>query len=256
MFSRDGRRIFAAMNFSNAYDDPQRAASYARIELPGTYYLGFRDLPAIIAAHVSGSAALDFGCGAGRSTRFLKSLGFHAIGADISESMLRLAAAADPDGTYIRIGDGDLSAVGDRRFDLILAAYPFDNIPDAAKRRELMRGLRGLLTPGGRIILLGSTPEVYVHEWTSFTTEQFAGNRTARSGDPVYTAMKDAGDARPILDFFWTPADYAEMFAGAGLEVVEEHKPLGRDDEPFAWVSETTVAPWVIYVARAAANLR
>jgi SAM-dependent methyltransferase len=238
------------VTFSNAYDDPQRAASYAQLEFPGTYYLGFRDLPAIIAAHVSGTEALDFGCGAGRSTRFLKSLGFRAIGVDISENMLRPAAAADPDGTYICIGDGDLSAVGDRRFDLVLAAYPFDNIPDARKRRELMRSLRRLLTPAGRIILLGSAPELYVHEWTSFTTAPFPGNRTARSGDPVYTAMKDAADARPILDFFWTRADYAEMFAGAGLEVIEEHRPLGRSDEPFVWVSETTVSPWVIYVLR------
>jgi hypothetical protein len=32
---------------------------------------------------------------------------------------------------------------------------------------------------------------------------------------------------------------------------VAEHRPLGREDEPFAWVNETRIAPWVIYVLRA-----
>jgi len=68
--------------FSNVYDDAGRAEAYATLEFPGTYYLAYLDLPAIIAQHVSGRNALDFGCGAGRSTRFLKKLGFKAIGID------------------------------------------------------------------------------------------------------------------------------------------------------------------------------
>jgi len=59
------------MEFQNVYEDEQRAASYARLEYPGTYYLAYRDLPKIISTHVKGRKAIDFGCGAGRSTRFL-----------------------------------------------------------------------------------------------------------------------------------------------------------------------------------------
>jgi len=29
-------------------------------------------------------------------------------------------------------------------------------------------------------------------------------------------------------------------------------KPLGEEDEPFEWVNETKIAPWVIYVLRKA----
>jgi len=29
------------------------------------------------------------------------------------------------------------------------------------------------------------------------------------------------------------------------------HQPLGRPEEPFAWVSETSISPWVIHVLAA-----
>ena len=34
--------------FGNVYEDEERARAYATLEFPGTYYLGFRDLPALI----------------------------------------------------------------------------------------------------------------------------------------------------------------------------------------------------------------
>ena len=52
--------------FANVYDDQARADAYATLEFPGTYFLAYLDLPAIIGEHVHGKIALDFGCGAGR----------------------------------------------------------------------------------------------------------------------------------------------------------------------------------------------
>jgi SAM-dependent methyltransferase len=238
-----------AMSFSNVYDDPERANAYASLEFPGTYYLAYRDLPAIIAAHVAGRAALDFGCGAGRSTRFLKRLGFEAIGIDISSRMIERAIDADPGGSYRLVEDGDLRPLGHARFDLVLSAFAFDNIPDPARRCELLRGLRRLLTEDGRIIVLGSTPEIYAHEWASFTTQGFPENRRATSGEPVRIVMKDVADARPVVDLIWFHEDYVQLFAAAELDLIARYAPLGRRDEPYPWLSETSIAPWVIYVA-------
>ncbi len=230
------------------YDDARRAAAYATLELPGTYYLAYRDLPGIFAEHVTGRVALDFGCGTGRSTRFLKSLGFDALGIDISASMIGLARKADPAGSYQLIGDGDFSHFAARSFDLILCAFAFDNIPDADKRAGLLGGLRELLRQDGRVVLLDSTPEIYTHEWVSFTTRAFPQNRLARSGDAVRIVMTDVDDQRPVVDFLWFHQDYLRLFARSGLEMITYHKPLGRADELYGWRTELTVSPWVIYV--------
>ncbi len=236
------------MSFSNVYDDSERAKAYAALEFPGTYYLAYRDLPAIISQYVNGREALDFGCGAGRSTRFLKKLGFNAIGIDISSSMIQLAKNADPGGDYRLVAEGDFSAFGPGSFDLVLSAFAFDNIPGTAKRCEQLSALRRLLKGQGRIILLGSTPEIYTHEWASFTTKDFPENRQAKSGETVRIVMKDVADARPVVDQVWFHEDYLSLFAASGLKLVAQSTPLGREDEPYEWVSETAIAPWVIYV--------
>ena len=234
--------------FTNVYDDRDRARAYAELEFPGTYYLAFRDIPRLLATHVTGTRALDFGCGAGRSSRFLHDQGFDVVGVDISQAMLAEAAARDPQGTYLRLTNDDFGPLGSRQFDLIFAAFSFDNIPGRERRTALVAELASRLTPAGRLVILASSPEIYVNEGLSFSTRDFPENRNAKSGELVRIVMLDVPDRRPVEDIFWTDADYREMFASAGLEVIEVHRPLGNDADPFEWVSERDVSPWAIYV--------
>lgn len=240
------------MGFENVYEDPQRAAAYASLEFPGTYHLAYRDLPALYREHARGRRALDFGCGAGRSTRFLKTHGFEAIGIDISADMVRLARERDPQGDYHVIADGDFRALPPREFDLVQSVFTFDNIPGRERKIALFAGLGALLAEDGRLMSLVSSPDIYVNEWASFTTRQFAGNATAKCGDPVFTVMTDVDDQRPVEDVLWPHQDYLDVYRRAGLAVVAEHRPLGCDDDGVAWVSETRIAPWVIYVLKRA----
>lgn len=236
------------MDFANVYEDNHRAASYDKLEFPGTYYLAFRDIPGLIAMHVTGKRALDFGCGAGRSTRFLKNLGLDTIGVDISEEMLRHARSRDPGGTYLLSSNESLNLSSDLQFDVILSAFTFDNIPTAERKLLLLHNLSGLLAPSGKIINLVSSPEIYKHEWASFTTADFPENRSANTGDRVKIIMKDVEDRRPVEDILWSHDSYLDLFARAQLRVIETLSPLARNDEPFQWLSETSVAPWTIYV--------
>jgi hypothetical protein len=60
--------------------------------------------------------------------------------------------------------------------------------------------------------------------------------------------MLDVEDRRPVEDIFWTVPDYYNLFDRAGLTVEAIYKPLGYKDEPYNWVSETEIAPWMIFV--------
>jgi len=131
-------------NFENSWADQARAESYSRLEFPNTYYLAYRDLPDIISRHVTGNRAVDFGCGTGRSSRFLKRLGF-----DI---------------------------------------------------------------------------------------------------------MLDVEDKRPVEDIFWSLSDYEKLFNLAGLVIEATYKPVGYDNEPFEWISEKEIAPWMIFVLKKIEN--
>ena len=239
------------MTFSNVYADGQRAESYARLEFPGTYYLAYRDLPAILAEHVHGKTAIDFGCGTGRSTRFLRQLGFDAVGVDISAEMIAMARRLDPDGKYVLIEDGDLSGLDRHAYDLALAVFTFDNIPGEDHRVRLLSELRDRLKSDGVIVLVDSTPELYLNEWASFSTAATCpSNLTAKAGDVVYTVMLDVEDRRPVEDILWLDEDYRTAFDRARLRLIETCRPLGTRDDPHRWVNETRIAPWVIYVAR------
>ncbi len=240
------------MSSFNSYEDPGMAGAYARLEFPGTYYLAFRDLPAIFRREVCGNAAMDFGCGAGRSTRFLRQHGFAAVGVDISAEMIAHARVLDPAGDYRLVRDGDLGVFGGSIFDLVLSAFTFDNIPTREQKVRALCELARVLRPTGRLVNVVSSPDIYVHEWVSFTTKDYPDNRCARSGDTVLIVNTAIDDRRPVRDVVWSDESYREIYAESGFEVVANHRPLGREEEPFAWVNETRIAPWVLWVLRPA----
>ena len=163
--------------------------------------------------------------------------------------MLARARERDPQGDYRLVPDGDLGGLAPDAYDLVLSAFTFDNIPTMEKKvGAASERLKRLLSASGRIVNLVSSPEIYVNEWASFSTKDFPENRTARCGDTVLIVMLDVEDRRPVEDILWTDEGYRDVYERAGLPPIKIHRPLGDRGEPYAWVSETTIAPWVIYV--------
>jgi len=250
--------------FANCYEDDTRAQAYATLEFKNTYHLAYRDIPAILGEHVRGRKSLDFGCGTGRSTRFLRQLGFEVTGVDIAENMIRKARELDPSGDYRLVqrddvqsadvpGD-DLTALQSGAYDLVLAAFTFDNIggKNNDNKVRILRALGRLLTQDGKLVLIVSRPEIYTHEWASFSTKDFPDNQLAKSGDKVRIIVTDHADPRPVEDILWTDESYREVFKEARLRLLGKHEPLARGDEPYSWVSEVEIAPWAVYVLESA----
>jgi hypothetical protein len=98
------------------------------------------------------------------------------------------------------------------------------------------------------MVNLVSNPEIYTHEWASFSTRDFPENREAKCGDVVRIVMTDVTDTRPVEDVVCSKASYLKLYAEAGLEIAGSYEPLGHEDEPIAWVNELRIAPWRIDV--------
>lgn len=242
------------MGFFNVYEDRGRADAYAELEFPGTYSLAYRDLPQIITEHITGKRAVDFGCGTGRSTRFLKKMGFKTTGVDIAGEMINKARERDPGGDYCLVKNGSLRPLKDRSYDLIVSVFAFDNIPTMGKKVAIFREFWRLLDRKGRIVHLVSDPAIYTHEWASFTTRDFPENAYAKCGDKVKIILKDVQDKRPVEDILWTDEAYQEVFKRAGLEVLKKYAPLAKENEPYEWINETRIAPWIVYVLKKTAR--
>jgi SAM-dependent methyltransferase len=261
------------VTFANCYEDATRAQAYATLEFKNTYHLAYRDIPAILGEHVRGRKSLDFGCGTGRSTRFLRQHGFEVTGVDIAEDMIRKARELDPSGDYRLIQSNDienddvesndvqsndvgdaLSAFQSGAYDLVRAAFTFDNIAgkNNDNKRRILQDLGRLLNQDGKLVLIVSRPEIYTHEWASFSTKDFPENQLAKSGDKVRIIVTDHADPRPVEDILWTDESYREVFKEARLRLLGKYEPLARGDEPYSWVSEAEIAPWAVYVLESA----
>jgi len=163
--------------------------------------------------------------------------------------MIGNARELDPSGRYLAIKDGDFTGLPQNEFDLVLSMFTFDNIAGEGWRAELFRRLGNLLNDTGKIVCLDSTPEMYTNEWVSFSSRDFPENARAKSGDMVRVINMDSGDRRPCEDILWTDEDYRAGFQKAGLTLTGSEKVFAREDEPYPWINETKIAPWIIYIA-------
>jgi ubiquinone/menaquinone biosynthesis C-methylase UbiE len=234
--------------FQNSYKDSKLADAYSKLEFPGTYYLAFRDLPNIISQYAKGKKAVDFGCGTGRSTRFLKNLGFDTVGLDISEDMIEKAKALDPNGDYRLIRGEGVADLHTDSFDVVLSTFTFDNIPSKETKINTLIDLSRLLKKDGVIVNLVSAPEMYTHEWASFSTKDFPENKHAQSGEKVKVIITAIDDKRPVEDIIWSNESYRQVFIESNLRIINVFKPLATGKEPIEWVQETKIAPWTIYM--------
>ena len=244
------------MSLANPYDDNARAAIYAKLEILHTYYLAYRDLPHLFAKYGISGSALDYGCGTGRSTRFLRDHGFSAIGVDISAAMIAEARAHDLNSDYRVIRPANLKAFENDQFDLALSVMPFDSIPTMQEKLCTLAEISRVLKPGGWKILVASSHDIYLREWASFSAVEFPENRSARDGDTVRVLINDMGDRRAVEDILWTEAAYVETFRRSSFQLVgTEHPTVSPDDDyQCEWISERTHAPWVIFVLRKSAR--
>jgi SAM-dependent methyltransferase len=108
-----------------------------------------------LGLRVSGSRALDFGCGPGRFSQSLAGSYDHVLGLDVAPSMVELAKRIDRAGTkceFQRWERPDLAGVESGSRSLAFSAFVFQHLPHWLSTRYL-RELVRVTEPGGTIIV-------------------------------------------------------------------------------------------------------
>ena len=143
------------------------AKEYSKLGIKDTFYLGFRDIPILIREYVKGKKALDFGCGSGRSTRFLKKLGFKTIGVDINQEMINEAKKLDSDGEYYLIKNNSIPSK-ESSFDLILIFAVLMEVSSKKEMKKIFSELNRVLKKEGILIIVTDAENMYKHDCASF----------------------------------------------------------------------------------------
>jgi WD40 repeat protein/SAM-dependent methyltransferase len=230
------------------HDYAKYAGEYSTLGFNGTYYLGFRDIPTLLEKHVRGKKALDYGCGPGRSTRYLKRLGFDTVGVDISLDMLREAAQQDENGVYRHIRSAELP-FDNGSFDVVFSSFVFLEVSSRAEIERIAREIRRVLSPEGRVVLVTGAIAGIHGDWVSFSYDFPENGSEISSGDMV--KLQISGTSVVLYDYYWADDDFRSVLTHAGLSVVELHTPMGRTEDPIEWRDEAHKPYIGVYVLRA-----
>jgi SAM-dependent methyltransferase len=100
-----------------------------------------------------GERAVDLGCGTGRHAALLAARYRQVLAVDVSAPMLTLARTRRhlPRITYQERDLQSVRADFDGTFDLVLSAYALHHVDDL---EQTLRGIRELVAPGGRVVLI------------------------------------------------------------------------------------------------------
>ena len=140
-----------------------------------------------------GGRALDLGCGTGRDSVLLAGRFAHVDAVDLSLPMIEIARArrSRPNVAY-RQADL-LEATGSGEYDLVLSVMTLHHVPDL---RAALAHVKGLLAPGGRIVLADPYPADHAAPGaTDPAPPGPAPAATARDGSPA--PRREPRPARP-----------------------------------------------------------
>ncbi|MFD9440213.1 class I SAM-dependent methyltransferase [Streptomyces sp. NPDC060006] len=95
---------------------------------------------------------LDLGCGTGSLSLLASEARHRVTGVDLSPRMVERARAklAGRDAAFL-VGDAAAPPVGEQRFDVVLVRHVLWTLSDPGR---VLRHWRGLLRPGGRLVLI------------------------------------------------------------------------------------------------------
>jgi SAM-dependent methyltransferase len=226
----------------------ENVSKYSKFGIEGTSWLSFRDIPFFVEKYIKGKKTLDFGCGSGRSTRFLKSLDLDVVGVDISTEYLDAACKLDPNSHYF-LSKKEYIPVVDNCYDFVFSSHVLFMLPSKKELDNTIKEICRILKKKGIFIAVTGSEEMHSpkRQWLSYETD-FPENYNPPNGGKLKIIIK--GVEAVFFDYHWTDENYCAAFESNGFEILERHLPLGNEEDGYEWFSEKEVSPYIVYVLK------
>ena len=219
------------------------AKIYGTLGIEGTTYeIGYACVRESLGDGIAGKAFLDFGCGAGRSTFFLKALGAeHVYGVDHDQNMLDLSLATKRDGVEFFL-IADVIPLPDEAVDGAISLTVFVEIRTMAAMSEACSEVARVLRHGSPFIVMSVSPMAFGHTFRSFG---YPTAKPLQSGDITTAIVTAPAGQVSIDDTYWTEEDYRSALVQAGFTVTAIDYP--RPHDPGTWsTDEAAVPPFIV----------
>jgi SAM-dependent methyltransferase len=221
------------------------AELYASLGIEGTTYeIGFEAARRALG-DIRGKVFLDFGCGAGRSAAFLRSLGAGLVyGVDRDQDMIGKALARRLDRVvFTRIDE--VIPLSDESADGAVSVNVFIELRSLAEMGRACREVARTLRPGSPFIVASTSPLAFGHTFRSY---RYPVSGQLRSGQVTPCIVTTPAGELIIGDTYWTEDDYADALRQAGLTVTAIEYPMPSD--PPAWsTDEALLSPCIVLTA-------
>ncbi|MBI1818098.1 MAG: class I SAM-dependent methyltransferase [Deltaproteobacteria bacterium] len=200
---------------------------------------------AIVAVEINALAAilpleqhariLDIGCGIGRITGPLSSLGYTVTGLDISVEALLSAKSRAPGPRYVAL---DQQHIGRMRWEFDAALFMWNSLGFVGRGADLetLTGVAKVLRPGGKVVF-----DLYHPDWLRQNERAGEADRGAvsvrrwmRGSRCLHEIRYDSGRVDDIQFDVYQPDEIRDLSRRAGLEPVTDMVWWDSDSRPSA----------------------
>jgi SAM-dependent methyltransferase len=187
---------------------------------------------------------LDFGSGAGRSSRFLKELGAElVVGIEHNETMINQAKAEKIEGIEYHLIDKEIPSSSES-IDKAFSSQVFMEMATTEDMQNAMTEIARVLKPNSEFILIVTNPKAWGHDFVSYDyPDSMEG---VKSGDTLRCIIKGEKPFT-IKDYYWVEEDYKKALEYSGFVIEEMTYPMPDSGE---WLDETKVAPDIVIKAK------
>lgn len=239
----------------------EQATEYAEIPCVGQYLMAHMEIQRLVAPYAESiKRAVDFGCGAGKSTRMLRTClpaTTKIIGVDISKEMVSEATArnSDPNTLYLVIPDplqGKLP-LDDGSVDLVVSTIVFQEFQSRHELESAIASISRCLKPGGKFVGVLVSDKIRDEDFTSFTYRGFPANLSRK--DNYRACRSTLSNIVWTKDRHWSKSTITGCLRNQNMEDIAVRYPLAGDYPPYPmdksmpWKDEKRVSPLLVVSA-------